>query len=55
MELLDIVITAAIVLVALWYLYRKIIVTRGCSCDSSSSCAKKEKHPRHNEKESKLP
>jgi hypothetical protein len=42
MELLNILIPLAVVAVAVWYLYRKIIVRKGCSC-GSSDCADKVK------------
>jgi len=41
MELWDILVTGAIVVIAVWYLYRKIVVSKGCSCGTSSSCAAK--------------
>ena len=40
MELWDILVTGAIVVIAVWYLYRKIVVNKGCSCGSSSCAAK---------------
>lgn len=36
MEILDYLLTGAIVVVALWYLYRKIVVNKGCGCGASS-------------------
>lgn len=51
MEYLNILIPLAIVAVAVWYLYRKIIVTKGCSC-GSSSCADKTEKNRDDDKSS---
>ncbi len=41
MKLWDFFFTGAIVAIAVWYLYRKLVVNKGCSCGSSSSCAGK--------------
>jgi len=35
MQLLDLLLTGAVLAVALWYLYRKFVVRKGCSCGSS--------------------
>ncbi len=40
MEILDYLLTGGVVAVAFWYLYRKFVVSKGCSC-GSSSCATK--------------
>ncbi|HIP83019.1 MAG TPA: hypothetical protein EYH19_05525 [Desulfocapsa sulfexigens] len=40
MKLWDLVFTVAIVVIAVWYLYRKFVVNKGCSCGSSCSNAK---------------
>lgn len=37
MKLWDILLTGTIVVGAIYYLYRKIIVNKGCSCGSSCS------------------
>lgn len=37
MEILDYIIMGAIVIAALWYLYRKLVVNRGCTCGSPCS------------------
>jgi len=37
MTILDIAITVLAVGISLWYLYRRIIVNRGCTCGSSCS------------------
>lgn len=43
MKLWDVALTGGIVVIAVWYLYRKLVVNRGCTCSSSSSCAAKTK------------
>ena len=43
MELWDILVTGAIVVIAVWYLYRKIAGGKWCSCGSSTCAAKKGK------------
>jgi len=41
MQLWDYLISGVIVSIAVWYLYRKFVVNKGCTCGSSSSCARK--------------
>ena len=42
MQIWDIIATGAIVVVAVWYLYRKFVVSKGCSCaNSCSGCSSK--------------
>ncbi len=44
MALWDLLLTGIIVAVAVWYLYRKLVVQKGCSCGSGcrgSQAAKK--------------
>ena len=39
MNILDILITAAVVAVAVWYLYRTYFVKKGCSCGTDNCCS----------------
>lgn len=56
MALWDLLLTGAIVALAVWYLYRRFTASRGCTCGSASCCSAKGchhqptvKHPQINE------
>ncbi|MBM9538722.1 hypothetical protein [Desulfobulbus alkaliphilus] len=46
MQFWDYLLTGAALAIAVWYLYRRIVASRGCSCGcSASSCAHIQQKP----------